>query len=200
VCAKPSRIVATHGTLASAHVLWESGLASGATIALESRAGKLSARRESDRIVLDFPALYLPPRAPSLALADALGAEVSSLAGDAARTLVELGSAREVETLRPDFARLEALEPRPVIVTARDESGRHDFVSRYFKPPAIEDPVTGSAHCALATFWAPRLGKTTFVARQASARGGLLHVTLAGERVELGGQAVTISEGTLRVR
>lgn len=189
-----------HGTLASVHVLWESGLASGTTIALESRAGKLSARREGDRILLDFPTLHLPPREPSPALADALGAHVSSLSGDAARTLVELGSAREVEALRPDFVRLEALEPRPVIVTATDESGRYDFVSRYFKPPSVEDPVTGSAHCALAPFWAQRLGKATFVARQASARGGVLHVTLAGERVELGGQAVTIGEGTLRVR
>jgi PhzF family phenazine biosynthesis protein len=188
-----------HGTLAAAHVLWEAGLARGETIALTSRSGLLSARRDGELIVLDFPVLRLPARPPSPALAEALGADLRHVAGDALRTLVQLGSAREVEALRPDFARLAALEPRPVIVTAADESGRFDFVSRYFKPPATEDPVTGSAHCALAPFWAERLGKRTFVARQASLRGGILHVTLAGERVQLGGQAVTISEGTLRV-
>jgi PhzF family phenazine biosynthesis protein len=188
-----------HGTLASAHVLWESGLESRDTVEFESRSGSLSARREGERIVLDLPVVSLPERTPSPALANALGAEVQHLAGNAARTLVQLGSAREVEALRPDFGLLEALEPRPVIVTARDEGGHYDFVSRYFKPPAVEDPVTGSAHCALAAFWSPRLGKTTFVARQASSRGGVLYVTLVGDRVQLGGHAVTISEGALRI-
>jgi PhzF family phenazine biosynthesis protein len=102
----------------------------------------------------------------------------------------------------PDVRRLEGLGPRGVIATAAgDGSGGHDFVSRYFAPAAgiDEDPVTGSAHCSLAPYWADRLGKTRFVAWQASARGGELHVTLAGDRVRLSGHAVTVFTGELLV-
>jgi predicted PhzF superfamily epimerase YddE/YHI9 len=88
-----------------------------------------------------------------------------------------------------------------VIVTSRAAAGPYDFVSRFFAPGSgiDEDPVTGSAHCALAPYWAPRLGKSEFMAYQASPRGGVLRVTLAGDRVNLAGRAVTVLRGELRV-
>ena len=101
--------------------------------------------------------------------------------------------------MTPDFTAIAALDARAVVVTARSDDDAYDFVSRCFGPRVgiNEDPVTGSAHCALATYWAERLGRTEFRAYQASARGGSLRVTLDGDRVRLGGGAVTITRGQL---
>jgi predicted PhzF superfamily epimerase YddE/YHI9 len=101
----------------------------------------------------------------------------------------------------PDFALLRRIPVRGVMVTSRASTPGFDFVSRFFAPGSgiDEDPVTGSAHCALAPYWAPRLGKTVFLAYQASPRGGVLRVTLAGDRVRMAGRAVTILRGELRV-
>ena len=113
--------------------------------------------------------------------------------------LVEVESEDEVRGLAPDFARLSSLETRGVIVTSRSTDPQYDFVSRFFAPRAgvDEDPVTGSAHCCLGPYWQGRLGKNEFTAFQASARGGVVHVRVAGDRTYLGGQAITVLRGEL---
>ena len=104
-----------------------------------------------------------------------------------------------MRNLHPDFALLKRTKTRGVIVTARADGDEFDFVSRFFAPGAgiDEDPVTGSSHCVLGPYWAKQLGKTEFVAYQASSRGGVVKVALAGDRVKLGGQAVTVLRGEL---
>src|SRR5262249_17862393 len=101
--------------------------------------------------------------------------------------------------LQPDFVRLRHVPTRGVIVTCRAEHANHDFVSRFFAPAAgiLEDPVTGSAHCALGPYWSARLGKTDLWGYQASRPGGLVRGRVRGARVRLGGQAVTVVQGTL---
>src|SRR5690606_23010491 len=113
--------------------------------------------------------------------------------------LVELESEEDVRSIRPDAARLSAIEARGIIVTARSAASGFDFVSRFFAPRAgvPEDPVTGSAHCALTPFWSERLGKPSLTARQVSERGGVLRLRLTGDRVAIAGQAVTVFRGTL---
>jgi PhzF family phenazine biosynthesis protein len=113
--------------------------------------------------------------------------------------LVEVESEEALRAMTPDFTALRKLPVRGVIVTARPSSPEFDFVSRFFAPAAgvDEDPVTGSAHCALGPYWAERLGKSEFTAYQASARGGVVRVRLSGDRVILGGQAVTVLRGEL---
>jgi PhzF family phenazine biosynthesis protein len=113
--------------------------------------------------------------------------------------LVEVESESQVQALEPDFAELANVEARGVVVTARAKNGEADFVSRFFAPRfgVNEDPVTGSAHCALAPYWAAKLGREDMVGRQLSARGGRVRVRLVGERVMLGGNAVTVLRGVL---
>src|SRR5258707_934162 len=156
-----------HATLAAAHVLWETGrLEPGATARFHTRSGLLTAVRRGDWSELDFPAT---PNDPAEAPRDA------------------------VRNLRPDFTRLGAVEARGIIVTSRSATPDRDFVSRFFAPASgvNEDPVTGSAHCALAPFWSQRLKKNNFVAHQISQRGGVLRIQLDGRRVRLRGQALT---------
>jgi len=114
--------------------------------------------------------------------------------------LVELADEATVRALDPDHALPASLPVRGVIVTARADAGaQHDFVSRFFAPASgiAEDPVTGSAHCALAPYWSAKLGRTTLTGYQASPRGGIVQVQLRGDRVLLGGQAVTMMRGML---
>jgi PhzF family phenazine biosynthesis protein len=205
-----------HGTLASAHVLWETErLASHVPARFETVGGALSARRDGDLIVLDFPAEPVQPIRPEDApphLVEALGVEPRAIARGRLDYLVELASEEAVRAVRPDFGRLRLVETRGVIVTAlaapeSDDSSLaaaagapgYDVVSRFFAPSVglNEDAVTGSAHCAIGPYWGERLGRTTLVAYQASARGGRLAVRLVGDRVELGGPAVTVLSGSL---
>src|SRR5262249_26225689 len=113
--------------------------------------------------------------------------------------LVEVESEEAVRALAPDHTRLRRLPVRGVIVTARASAPEFDFVSRFFAPGSgvDEDPVTGSAHCALGPYWAKKLDRTEFTAYQASPRGGVVRVRLEGDRVLLGGQAVTVMTGDL---
>src|SRR6185369_6489797 len=115
--------------------------------------------------------------------------------------LVEMANEDDVRSLMPDFALLRRIPVRGVIVTSRASTPGFDFVSRFFAPGSgvDEDPVTGSAHCALGPYWAPRIGKIDLMAYQASPRGGVLRVTVAGDRVKLAGRAVTVFRGELRV-
>jgi PhzF family phenazine biosynthesis protein len=189
-----------HATLASAHVLWEDAQVPPAeTARFHTRSGVLTARQRSGLIELDFPTTPDQPVAAPDGLAEALGTAPRYMGRSRFDYLVELASEADVRALQPDFVRLRALPVRGVIVTSRASTAGWDFVSRFFAPGAgiDEDPVTGSAHCCLAPFWSQRLGKNTFTARQISPRGGTLHVTLAGDRVLLGGQAVTVLRGEL---
>jgi PhzF family phenazine biosynthesis protein len=189
-----------HGTLASAHVLWEVGLLPPTEEAhFHTLSGLLKAVREGREIVLDFPATVPEQTGTPPGLAEALGASPRYVGKTRFDYLVELESDDEVRGLKPDFGKLVELETRGVIVTSLAESDQHDFVSRFFAP-AIginEDPVTGSAHCCLGPFWSKRLGKDELVAYQASSRGGTIRVRVAGERAHLSGQAVTVLSGEL---
>ena len=191
-----------HATLASAHVLWQTGrLGPDETARFRTLSGWLTADRREGGIELDFPATPVTEAAPPAGLAEALGAELRFAGKSTFDLLVELESEAVVRSLAPDFERLKSLPVRGVMVTARAASEAFDFVSRFFAPGSgvAEDPVTGSAHCALGPYWGQRLGKSELRAFQASARGGSLRVTLAGERVKLLGQAVTVLEGRLLV-
>jgi len=192
-----------HATLASAHVLSETGrLGAGGTAHFATASGVLVASRASDgSIELDFPALPNTPVDPPRTLAAALGAAVVATARNTHDLLVELADATTVRALAPDIDALAAIDVRAVVVTARGEpDSGFDFVSRCFAPRAgiAEDPVTGSAHCALAPYWAPKLDKVDFVAAQASRRGGVVHCRLVSpDRVVLSGRATTVWHGEL---
>lgn len=189
-----------HATLAAAHVLWEDGhQAAGTPARFDTKSGRLTAERSGNRIEMDFPAQ--PDRAvsPPDSLLDALGVPARYVGQSRTDYLVEVATEVEVRGLTPDFARLRQYPVRGMIVTSRSDSPGFDFVSRFFAPAAgvDEDPVTGSAHCCLAPYWGAKLRKTEMVGYQASARGGVVHARLAGERVILGGQAVTALRGEL---
>ena len=191
-----------HATLATAHVLFHEIGVEAEAVTFDSRSGPLVVRRaDENRLELDFPAT--PPAAdedPALAatLAAALGVAPAWVGRTRFDTFVALPDAATVRTLQPDLARIATIGGRGVIVTAPGDDG-DDIVSRFFAPQTgiPEDPVTGSAHCALVPFWAQRLGKTQLRARQVSARSGRLWCTLAGERVRIAGQAATYLRGEI---
>ncbi len=188
-----------HATLVSAHVLWElEGLPVSETLRFHTRSGLLSARREGDRIELDFPATPPAPVEAPPALNESLGAHPTHVAKSRFDYLAELDSEQTVRELQPDFQVLRSIPARGVIVTAR-AGGGYDFVSRFFAPQSSvdEDPVTGSAHCCLGPYWQRKLGRDDFQAYQASARGGEVGVRVAGERVYLLGKAVTVIRGEI---
>jgi PhzF family phenazine biosynthesis protein len=192
-----------HATLASAHVLWSEGLAeAGRELRFDTASGPLAARRDADGAIwLDFPTTPAGPVDPPAGLLEALGAGPARWVGlGRFDYLVELEDEAAVRGLAPDVRGLKGLGVRGVIVTAAAGGpGGYDFVSRFFAPGAgiDEDPVTGSAHCALGPFWAERLGRARLTGFQASARGGLVQVRPEGDRVLLGGQAVTVLRGQL---
>jgi len=186
-----------HATLASAHALWETGvLRPDDSVRFNTKSGPLICRRAGDWIEMDFPIQPVEESADvPFALAEALDT-MPVFAGHAGPNwLVEAVSDRAVRELKPNFRSLAELPVQGIIVTARSESSEFDFVSRYFAPATglNEDPVTGSAHCALGAYWRAKIGKDDFTAYQASARSGIVRVGVRGERVLLGGQAVTTS-------
>jgi PhzF family phenazine biosynthesis protein len=188
-----------HATLATCHVLWSEGhLSDEQPAKFYTRSGVLTARRLDDWIELNFPANPSHPIAEPEGLADALGAAPQAIVENSLGYLVELESAATVRDLKPNFAALGQFPVHGVIVTSRGDAP-YDFVSRFFAP-AIgidEDPVTGAAHCCLSPYWREKLGKTTFLAHQSSARGGVVKVEDEGNRVRLSGQAVTVFKGEL---
>lgn len=189
-----------HATLASAHTLWETGRAEGGeTIRFHTRSGLLTATRDGEWIAMDFPATAPEATDAPPGLLEALGVPAVEVGRSRFDYLVRVASAEVVRSLRPDMGRLRDVEARGVIVTAEGDDGEHDFVSRFFAPLAgvDEDPVTGSAHCCLSPFWTERLGSESLAGYQASARGGTVLVVLAGDRVRLRGQAVTVMRGVL---
>lgn len=190
-----------HATLASAHALWEEGVLSPKDIArFHTKSGVLTAERRGDLIELDFPASFEQSTEPPAGLLDSLGVTNPRYVGrNKFDYLIEVESEDVIRNLRPDFGLLRKVEARGVMVTSRASSTQADFVSRWFGPTVgvNEDPVTGSAHCCLTPYWSKQLGKTDMLAYQASPRGGFVRVRLEGERVKLGGNAVTVLRGEL---
>jgi len=189
-----------HATLASAHVLWQEGhLPADAQARFHTRSGLLLADRHGDWIEMDFPAKKEEAAEPPANLASALGLQPVYVGRNQFDYLVEVESAEALRAAQPDHGVLRKLPVRGIIVTARSDTPEFDFISRFFAPGSgiDEDPVTGSSHTCLGPYWSKRLGKTEFVAYQASPRGGVVRVRCNGDRVFLGGQAVTVLRGEL---
>jgi len=202
-----------HATLATAHVLWEQGrLTPGETARFHTLGGLLTAEvahghdgQTPPWIALDFPSRPAQPISAPPGLIEALGLsrpEVAFVGRSLEDYLVEVPSEETVHSAHPDVTALRFAPVRGVILTSRaTPGGAFHFVSRFFAPAVgvDEDPVTGSAHCTLAPYWAERLGRSEMVGRQVSARGGTVRVSLdaEGDRVRLSGQAVTVLRGDL---
>jgi predicted PhzF superfamily epimerase YddE/YHI9 len=190
-----------HATLAAAHVLWEDGhLPANESARFATRSGRLVAERVGPEIELDFPLLAIERIDEPAGLTAALGHEPRFVGLTSMDLLVVLASEIEVRELRPDITAIAKYPVRGVIVTSQAELGQpFDFVSRFFAPQSgvSEDPVTGSAHCALANYWTSRLGRSELIGYQASDRGGFVRVRVDGDRVKLGGRAVTVWRGEL---
>jgi len=187
-----------HATLASAHILWERGYLNKEQEAkFFTKSGLLSAKMSDGWIQLDFPVTLEKETEAPAELISSLGVEPIYVGKNIFDYLIEVESEDIVKNIRPDFIKLMKVPMRGVIVTAKSEE--YDFVSRFFAPGIgiFEDPVTGSAHCCLGPYWMKKLKKDTFTAYQASERGGILKVQIAGERVLISGKAVTVMEGQL---
>ncbi len=188
-----------HATLAAAHALWTVWGEEGEAIKFETLSGELGATREGDTIWLDFPAEPVSG-IEILDIHEALGLEPRFTGRNRMDYLAELESESEVRGVSPDLRMIQDLGFRGLIVTARsDEGSEADFVSRFFAPGlgVDEDPVTGSAHCALGPYWASKLGRLDLVGYQVSSRGGTVRVRVRDDRVDLGGSAVTVFRGEL---
>ena len=184
-----------HATLASAHILWETGVLDHKADAIFfTRSGKLTAKKDKDDIILDFPIEEDAPVITPHEIELSLGVPILYTGRNRMDYIVEVENEEIVHELKPDIEVLKGLDARGVIVTSRSANLGFDFVSRFFAPGAgiPEDPVTGSAHCCLAPYWERRLGKRTFTAYQNSKRGGILKVTVNGNRVNIAGKAVTV--------
>ncbi len=187
-----------HATLATAYVIFEVLGSFENVLRFQTKSGELTAERIGERLVMDFPSR--PPVACDVppGLLEAIGKEPIEVLRSRDYFLV-YESEQDILDIRPNFSRLAEIPTHAVVVTAKGESS--DFVSRFFAPEAgiNEDPVTGSAHCNLIPYWADKLGKTQMFARQLSARGGELFCELAGDRVKIGGNAVTFLKGEIYV-
>lgn len=189
-----------HATLASAHILWEIGLLRpGEQAVFHTLSGPLMADQRGTWIEMNFPATKEEEANAPVGLIEALGVKAKYIGKNKFDYLVEVESEDVVRKIKPDIGLLQNMAARGVIVTSLADSDKYDFVSRFFAPNAgvNEDPVTGSAHCCLSPFWSERLGKDELVGYQASARGGVVKVRYTGDRVILGGQAVTVLRGEL---
>ena len=191
-----------HATLASAHALWESGqLDRSNEAAFHTKSGRLTAVLDGDWIALNFPATPASAADAPPGLAEALGVTPRYVGRSQFDYLVEVDGEETVRRATPDHGKLASLPVRGVMITSAASTPGVDFVSRFFAPGSgiPEDPVTGSAHCCLTPFWAARLGRRELVARQLSARGGLLRLRLDDDRVRLAGQAITVIRGEVLV-
>ena len=191
-----------HATLASAHVLWESATLEPRVVArFHTNSGVLTASRKHGGIELDFPANRVEAAKAAPGLIGALGVKPVFVGRNTLDYFIEVAKESDVRGVTPDHAKLGKLGLRGVIVTSPPANGADgvDFVSRFFAPGSgiDEDPVTGSAHCALAPYWGAKLGRTEMTGHQVSARGGIVHVRVEGDRVMLGGNAVTVMKGIL---
>lgn len=189
-----------HATLASAFVLFTRELVkAGSTVYFHTRSGELTAYKKDGWVTLDFPAFFEKPFLSIDSLVDVLRLIPTDVVQSGENVIVEIASAVELRSLSPDFERLKQLPLHGLCVTARSDQPEFDFISRYFAPwvGIDEDPVTGSAHACLGSYWQKRLGKSNLVACQASSRGGIMNLQVKGERVLISGQAVLIFAGEL---
>lgn len=199
-----------HATLASAHVLWSEGyLPSHQEARFHTKSGILTAKQQGTWIEMNFPAKHCEEAIAPANLEKALAVSAKYVGKNQFDYLIEVESEEIVRQLKPDFTLLKTLPIRGIIVTSRATDKKYDFISRFFAPGAgvDEDPVTGSAHCCLGPYWRDRLGKTEFLAYQASPRGGVIKVRCEdksvaephNERISLAGQAITVLRGELLV-
>ncbi len=191
-----------HATLASVKVLFETGLAAkDQPVRFLSQSGVLTASWRDGQIELDFPRMVPAPIEVDPRVRTALGVNIQGSVRSGNYFLYEVENAGAVRRASPNFTALEELPVPEVIITAHSDDPKFDFISRFFAPQLgiDEDPVTGSAHCLLAPYWAGKLGKEIFSAYQASARGGVLEVSLSGDRVRIAGHARIVFEADLRV-
>ena len=191
-----------HATLASAKVLFEIGLApKDQPIRFNTLSGHLSARWRDGKVELDFPCMVPEPLEVDSRVQSALGIRPMACVRSGNYFLYETENAAAVRQAKPDFVALAASPTPEVIITARSDDSKFDFISRFFAPQLgiDEDPVTGSAHCLLTPYWAGKLGKTAFTAYQASARGGVLAVELVEDRVLIAGDARIVFKAELLV-
>lgn len=187
-----------HATLAAAWVILNELNPKAVSVSFQSRGGPLSVSRRGDIYTLNFPASIPERLPPNPQLEDALGCPIVELWG--ARDYVAvLASEQAVRSVKPSMEKLKKLDRFAVVVTAQGKD--YDCVSRFFAPAEgiDEDPVTGSAHCTLAPFWAARLNRNPIRAFQASSRGGEVHCEVLGDRVLLSGTAVKFLEGTINL-
>ncbi len=187
-----------HATLATAHAIWEEGLKPReSTLEFYTQSGTLTTKYADDWIEMNFPSLPAKETSPPDGLLEALHVKASYVGQNQYDYLVEVTTEVMLRKIRPDFPKLARIDMRGVIVTAR--STEYDFVSRFFAPLAgvSEDPVTGSAHCCLAPYWKNKIKRNEMIGYQASPRGGIVKVRVDGDRVILGGKAVTIMKGNL---
>jgi len=188
-----------HATLASAHVLFQHLNYQGKEILFQSKSGVLKVKRENEQIVLDFPTSEVNKTESPAKIEKAFGIKPQKCFKGREDLMFVFEKQVDIQNLKPDFNFLKTLEMRGIIATA--SSKEYDFVSRFFAPREgiDEDPVTGSAHTMLIPFWAERLRKKEMVAKQISKRGGVLHCKYLGERVEIGGKAVTYLVGEINI-
>jgi PhzF family phenazine biosynthesis protein len=192
-----------HATLSTGHIFFETGIASkNEEIIFSSKAGKLIVRSSGSWIVMNFPSFKCEPFPVPAGIKDTLGVVPRELYNTGhGWKMALLNDEESVRSMKPDFGVLKESGYGDLIVTAPSDDKNFDFCVRCFAPALgiNEDPVTGSAHCALAPFWKEKTGKSEMVSHQVSERGGILKVDVIGDRVEVSGQAITILKGTLLV-
>lgn len=188
-----------HATLASAHVLFTHLGNETNEINFESRSGLLIVKRDSDKLVLNFPSSQVEAQYIPSNLKTAFAVHPLSCFKGHNDLMLIFKSEDDIKNLKPNFIEIVESNARGVICTA--PSDKYDFVSRFFAPAVgvNEDPVTGSAHTMLIPYWAKRLNKTELIAKQVSARGGILYCKYIGDRVEIGGTAVTYMIGEILI-
>ena len=188
-----------HATLASAHVLFQHLNYSEKEIRFKSLSGMLKVKKENSMIVLDFPASTLTKIEIAAEVANAFHIQPLACFKGRDDYMLVFENENAVSQLNADFQQLIKAKTRGVICTSKSE--KYDFVSRFFAPAVgvNEDPVTGSAHTMLIPYWSKELDKIEMSAKQISARGGVLHCKNLGERVEIGGKAVTFLEGEILI-
>jgi len=191
-----------HATLASAHVLWECRhLSPEKDARFYTKSGLLIACKRGDEIEMDFPSQPASPCDAPPNLQAALGLKPVETQRNELKLLAVFDRENDVCNLKPDITAVRKVPVQGIIVTAKSETAGYDFVSRFFAPNAgvDEDPVTGSAHCCLAPYWCQRLGRQELLGYQASARGGMVRVKMAGDRVLMSGKAITTLRGEMLV-
>ncbi|WP_319227508.1 PhzF family phenazine biosynthesis protein [Draconibacterium orientale] len=188
-----------HATLATSHVMFQHLNLAADKICFQSRSGKISVKKEGDLLVLNFPASEVEAKYIPTGLKTAFGIHPQECFKGREDLMLVFKNENDIASLEPDFTKMLEATSRGIICTAKSE--KYDFVSRFFAPSLgiNEDPVTGSAHTMLIPYWSAQLDKQNLLAKQISKRGGVLHCKQLGDRVEIGGKAVTYLVGTINI-